>query len=397
MDEPKMMASHDSTADPPMTPQEAKAIVTHYGGKPPDELWGKLSGEEKKTLMNAIPVDAGAPGVGPNVGAGLIGLGSKALNYAPKVVGAGAGIAGAAKSGILNYAGWKGGEAIGDAIGLPKPLTDILSLMLGHGAGRMGGGGGSPAGPALSEEEQALAGMQERGSKITKSTPPTPLENIPRPYPVPQTGPDFKTPSTPPPLTRADMPPNVDFHRTNADLAEQVGRGVQNDFRGRVSLKKGNGIIDPEAQSQRDQTGGAYQPSPFEALRQELGKKGPIPPDIASGLDRAQFPNVEKLGKKEFNAIIAPEKTKETLDRNAPSPAGPLVVRRPVPETSEDKFIPHEFPPGTDNHTKPNVFEQASRDYADSQTNPDAFASAQAEIKKALDAHYTSKLKKHPR
>lgn len=355
MDEPRMVSSHDQAApDDMMTPEKAKAIVEFYKGKPPDELWGKLDGDEKKTLMNAIPVSAGAPGITPAMPSGMVGLASKALKYAPSLGGA----AKHAKAGVGMYAGYEGVQAIGKAIGLPPALVNVLSMIGGGLGGHMTGGSGAAPGAAAEEMVQGVpvsalekAGVGKASINATMNGRSAPLPGEGKFTPPPPPTSPFGSPDT----AGLRQQPNVSVSRNINDVSEQVGRGVQNDFRGQVSLK-------------------SAKPS---------GPKSEMNRSLSAGEEQG----IQDLG--------------DLVDRTGSGTKGNGLYRESANDSKRSikPFIKHEFPPGTDKSTKPNVFEQASRDFADRQTDYDAFQAAQDKIKEALsrskkpNVHLKSRLK----
>lgn len=342
------MASHDQggEVDPPMTSEEAKAIVAHYKDDVPGimALMPKLSGPEKETLMSQMSVAHGEPGITPGLVGGAVGLGKQALKYAPSL----SKVGGAVKGTVGGVLGYEGTKAITDAIGLPPGIANIVN-MIGVGLGHHASGGfgstppaGAAAGDAAMEAE--LTALRTRGQKISTVTPPSPMPSTPGKYPVPNSSVGVEIPK---PLTRADMPPNVDFHRTNADLAEQTARGVQNNFKGRVSIQK-----------------------PMEAPAKPTGRSDTPPAD----------PNVRvrHLSEGEEDGIA---RLGYHMDATGTGTKGNGQYKEPT------SSLKREFPPGTSKRTSPDDFEEHSKDFAEKQTDKVALKKARTKIDQELDAN----------
>lgn len=127
------------------------------------------------------------------------------------VLGAPSGVGGALKAGVGGYLGWEGAQAIGQALGLPSPIRNILGMAGAH----MGGGFGKKGGPIESPSAPATeaAGLPELFPS--------------RPKPVQLERPTIGGPG---PRLRGGV--------SDADMLEQVSKGVTNDFKGTVSFRK---------------------------------------------------------------------------------------------------------------------------------------------------------------
>lgn len=364
MDEMKMAVSHGQSnqADQPMTPEEAKAIVAHYKDDVPGimALMPKLSGPEKETLMSQMSVSHGEPGIAPGLVGGAVGLASKALKYAPTL----GKVGNAVKGTVGGVVGYEGTKAVTDAIGLPPGIANIINMIgggLGHHA--TGGFGSTPAGggAALSAEEEALAALKARGAKISSYTPPDPPQTTPGKYPVPNSS---KMGVEIPPLTRADMPSNVSFKRTNADLAEQTSRGLQvpkMEIPTRANMPS-NVTFDRSPAELTEQTSRGFD------AKQVTPKASSMNPDIrVRHLSAGEEDGIQRLG--------------YHMDATGTGTKGNGLYKEP----GKSSFDKTEFPPGTDKSTKPSIFDKASRNHADAQTDPEELDRTRAMIEKAFD------------
>lgn len=84
------------------------------------------------------------------------------------VLGAPSGVGGALKAGVGGYLGWEGAQAIGQALGLPSPIRNILGMAGAH----MGGGFGKKSAPAgapgaIAEEVQGLNKAPKIGAPMS--------------------------------------------------------------------------------------------------------------------------------------------------------------------------------------------------------------------------------------
>lgn len=183
----------------------------------------------------------GKVGVAPEVLLGGLGLRDTLLKYAPSMGSVGTTVKGAAGGAV----GYEVTSQLLKGLGLPPALANILSMVGAGVGGHMGAGMGGgkmpiPGAAAAATEAEIAASKAAKGG--VETVPPMSGEEY-----LNATGKArnaFKVPTT-----------------NDAEMAEQVKRGVQNDFKAPVSFKDPKTaagaprVIDPEAQSMRDQTG----------------------------------------------------------------------------------------------------------------------------------------------
>ncbi len=254
------------------------------------------------------------------------------------------GLGQAVKGGAGAYLGFEGAQSVGKALGVPGPIRDLLSMMAAHKGGSMATAGapaaaeiGNTVAPMSAAEYEAAAG-HPRGAFPTP--PPANLEKMSK-------GAFDAVGQNPNPLSKlqpAGLPPNMTASRTAADVGEQVGRGVQHDFKGVVNIQK-----------------------------------PPVAPRVGgSPGEQAGMDSLDKL-----QGAMGSNKTKGNgLFRDTASDK-PKFDKRNIPN-----------PPGVDNNTPPDKYEEASKNYAELDPNYDAFDAAQQKIREALDRSRTSTLKK---
>lgn len=199
-------------ADVRFTPAELKALAD--AGELDMATIRQMHPQDAMVATDALEkarTDSYPPGVRPAMEgiaglAGGAGLLSKGAQAAKGALGASTGLGNVAKSTIGGYIGYEGVQSIGKALGLPKAVTDLLSL----GGAHVGGGGLGKSGGAIAEEAApAIEQAATRG----------PRKGFGLEFPTISVG-----------------------NRTGSvipdEVAEQVQRGVQNDFKGPVSIRR---------------------------------------------------------------------------------------------------------------------------------------------------------------
>lgn len=219
MDALQMMASHTQDQGPVNDPTALSADELKFLAQQPfsqiKDIVSKMTPEEQKQFNNLVPVSAGTPGVSPNLLTGLIGASSKALQYLPSMSGIGRSAAG----GAAGMVGWEGAKALATSMGAPPGIANLIGALGAGIGGHLGAGGASGAGSA------ARAGAEE--------IPDTFMADVAKAGGNPSR-------AIRPPEGPNALPDNLKLGpRSPDDVLEQVGRGVQNDFRGPVSLKGG--------------------------------------------------------------------------------------------------------------------------------------------------------------
>lgn len=153
---------------------------------------------------------------------------------------------GLARTGLTMY----GINKAGEALGVPKELRDILMMATGLKGSGIAGGAAKGAGMAAEAEAGALSAA-EKAALAKQGYSPELISKIEGAASKGSTAAPFKMPEQTMP-SLGPRPPKVEMkspaastqprvslkHPTEApdEIAEQVGRGVQNDFKGPVSF-----------------------------------------------------------------------------------------------------------------------------------------------------------------
>lgn len=216
----------------------------------PDDQKVAMSLHLKQTMSTTPLMASGAPGMGTSVSAA--GLGGKALEVGKQAI---------------PYAGPIVGGAIGSAVGHP-----ILGSMLGSA---LTGGRGFFRGPRAASPKAAPAGSTAPAEFTATAGTRTPAPRM-NGFSTPGQTTSTTTPNAarPPKLGVAEpqgtasnvqkAPPTGPSGLNPTEAAERVGKGVQNDFRGRVTFQK-----DPTRKEYPTGANSKTKPADFKRLQAE--------------------------------------------------------------------------------------------------------------------------------